>query len=84
MYKLKLYITGHTPRSQVLVSDLIILLDKNCDGNYTLEVIDVFDHPDVACEDGVLVTPTLIKKLPPPVRRIVGSLKDEEKLLATL
>ncbi len=84
MYKLKLYITGHTPGSKILVSELKALLERNCGGEYRLEVLDVFEHTLAAYKDAVMATPTLIKTLPPPVQRIVGNLKDRERVLAAL
>ena len=60
------------------------MLDRNCEGKYTLEVLDVFEHPETAYEDMILATPTLIKILPEPVRRIVGDLSNRERVLAGL
>ncbi len=84
MYKLKLYITGHTPNSRKLVRELNDRLNVDCGGKYELVVINIFDDPGAAYEDMVIVTPTLIKTLPPPVRRIVGHLRDSERVLAAL
>ena len=84
MTKLKLYITGHTPRSQKLLAELKALFDENCGGNYTLEVIDVFDNPETAYQDGIFATPTVMKMLPPPARKIVGRLLDRERMLEAL
>ena len=84
MYKLKLYITGNTPKSRALIQELQNCFTRNCGGNYILEVIDIFDHPESAYEDMVLVTPTLIKTLPEPVQRLVGNLRDEQRMLAAL
>ncbi len=84
MYKLKLYITGHTPRSRRLVAELEALFEKNCGGKYSLEVVDIFDQPEAAYEDRVIATPTLIKTLPPPARKIVGCLIDAERMLEAL
>ncbi len=84
MYRLKLYITGKTPGSEKLLSEMTKMLDLNCEGKYTLEVLDVFEHPETAYEDMILATPTLIKILPEPVRRIVGDLSNRERVLAGL
>jgi circadian clock protein KaiB len=84
MYRLKLYITGKTPRSKQLIKKLEEMFERNCGGQYSLEVIDIFDHPEWALEDGIIATPTLTKTLPAPVRQIVGDLTIEERVLAGL
>lgn len=84
MYKLKLYITGRTPRSEKIIKNLKEMFDRNCGNQYTLEVLDVFEHPQAAYEDTILATPTLMKTLPEPVRKIVGDLSDHERVLAGL
>ncbi len=84
MYQLKLYITGQTPRSRKLIQELKDRLDSNCGGKYTLTIIDIFDDPGSAYADKVIATPTLVKTLPPPVRRIMGDLMDQERIMAAL
>ncbi len=84
MYKLKLYVTGKTPGSDRLIQVMKEMFDSNCGGQYSLEVLDVFEHPETAYNDMVLATPTLIKILPAPVRRIVGDLSNRERVLAGL
>lgn len=82
MYKLKLYITGRTPRAEAMINELIETLDHNFESKYTLDVLDVFEHPEAAYEDAIVATPTLMKTLPEPVRKIVGDLSDRERVLA--
>jgi circadian clock protein KaiB len=84
MYKLKLYITGRTPNSRQLIKKLEKMFDRNCGGRYSLVVLDVFEHPEKVYEDAIIATPTLVKTLPEPVRRIVGDLTNEERVLAGL
>jgi circadian clock protein KaiB len=84
MYKLKLYITGRTPRSKCLIKEIEKMFERDCGGQYTLNVFDVFEHPESAYEDAIIATPTLIKTLPSPIRRIVGDLTNEERVLAGL
>ncbi len=79
-FQLKLYIAGHTPRSQYAIANLRRLCEEKLKGKYELAIIDVLERPDLAEEDRILATPTLIKELPPPPRRIVGDLADEEKV----
>ena len=83
-YILKLYVTGVTPRSQAAIKNLEKILDKDYKGVYSLKVIDVIKQPQLAEEDKILATPTLIKILPPPVARIIGDLSDKEKVLLGL
>ena len=83
-YVLKLYVTGVTPRSQAAIKNLEKILDKDYKGVYSLKVIDVIKQPQLAEEDKILATPTLIKILPPPVARIIGDLSDKEKILLGL
>lgn len=83
-YVLKLYVTGLTPRSQDAVRNLKKILNEDYKGVYSLRVIDVVKHPNLAEDDKILATPTLIKILPPPVRRIIGDLSNKEKVLLGL
>lgn len=83
-YLLKLYITGATPRAQFAIDNLRRICEEELGGAYELEVIDVLEHPEVAEQDRILATPTLIKQLPPPLRRVIGDLSDKEKVLLGL
>jgi circadian clock protein KaiB len=83
-YVLKLYVTGETPRSQTALKNLKETLDEDYKGVYSLKVIDVIKQPQLAEDDKILATPTLIKILPPPVARIIGDLSDREKVLLGL
>ena len=83
-YLLKLYITGQNPRSQRAVMNLRRICDAQPDFEYELEIIDVLKTPEVAEEHRIMATPTLIKELPPPVRRIIGDLTDTERVLLGL
>jgi circadian clock protein KaiB len=83
-YVLKLYVTGVTPRSQTALKNLENILDEDYKGVYSLKVIDVIKQPQLAEDDKILATPTLIKILPPPVARIIGDLSDREKVLLGL
>lgn len=81
---LKLYVTGKTPRAETAISNLRRICDEELGGEYELQIIDVLDDPDAAEGDKVLATPTLIKQLPPPLRRIIGDLSNKEKVLLGL
>jgi len=81
---LRLYVTGKTPRSEQSIADLHRICEEEFDGQYRLDVIDVLKRPQLAENEKILATPTLIKKLPPPLRRIIGDLSDKDKVLLGL
>lgn len=83
-YLLKLYVTGHTPRAEVAIDNLRRICEDDLGGRYDVEIIDVLEHPQLAEDEKVLATPTLIKSLPPPLRRVIGDLSDKEKVLLGL
>lgn len=83
-YILKLYITGHTPRSERAIANLIQICKNELNEEYALEVIDVLEQPQLAEDEKILATPTLVKVLPPPLKRLIGDLSDTEKVLLGL
>jgi circadian clock protein KaiB len=83
-YLLKLYVTGTSPRAEVAIANLRRICEQELSGQYRLEIIDVLKEPQVAEDDKILATPTLIKQLPPPLRRVIGDLSDKEKVLLGL
>ena len=83
-YLLKLYITGTSPRAEAAIRNLRRICAEELDGRYELEIIDVLEKPEAAETDRVLATPTLIKQLPPPLRRVIGDLSDRDKVLLGL
>jgi circadian clock protein KaiB len=83
-YLLKLYVTGSSPRAEVAIANLRAMCEQELRGQYRLEIIDVLEHPQRAEDDKILVTPTLIKQLPPPLRRVIGDLTNKEKVLLGL
>lgn len=80
-YVLHLYVTGMTPRSALAIENLKQVCEKHLDGRYTLEVTDIYQHPQLARDEQIIAAPTLIKELPLPLRRIIGDLSDREKVL---
>jgi circadian clock protein KaiB len=80
-YVLKLYVTGSTPRTQLAVANLRRICEAELGAEYDLEIIDVLEHPQVAEDQRILATPTLVKQLPLPLRRVIGDLSDREKVL---
>jgi circadian clock protein KaiB len=81
---LKLYITGITPRSQSAISNLREICTTEFGLDYRLDIIDVLEHPEMAEQEKILATPSLIKTLPPPISRLIGDLSDREKVLFSL
>ncbi|KOR35661.1 MULTISPECIES: circadian clock KaiB family protein [Planktothricoides] len=83
-YLLKLYITGDSPRSQRAIANLMRICDQELSNQYELKIIDVLEQPDVAENEKIMVTPTLIKQLPPPLQRIIGDMSKTELVLLGL
>ncbi len=83
-YLIKLFITGRTARSERAVLNLRRICDEELQGRCEIRVVDVLEHPEEAEEERIMATPTLIKELPPPVRRIIGDLSDRAKVLVGL
>ena len=83
-FVLKLYVTGQTPRTERAIQNLRRICEQNLGSQYQLLVIDVLEQPHLAEQERILATPTLIKELPPPVRRIIGDLSDTLKVLQGL
>ena len=83
-YRLVLFVSGSTPRSLRALQNIKQLCEERLQGRYSIEVIDAYQHPDHLKPEHILVTPTLIKKLPFPIRRIVGDLSDKERVLIGL
>ncbi|EPR44409.1 KaiB domain protein [Desulfovibrio sp. X2] len=84
MYSLTLFITGNGPASARAEQNLRRICDHAMDGQVRLEIVDVLQSPELAEEEGILATPTLIKRAPPPIRRLIGDLSDEAQVLAGL
>jgi circadian clock protein KaiB len=83
-YILTLYVTGTSPRTSIAIDNLNRICAQELDGRYELEIVDVLEQPQRAEDDKILATPTLIKQLPPPLRRVIGDLSDKEKVLLGL
>ncbi|MFA5884644.1 MAG: circadian clock KaiB family protein [Acidimicrobiia bacterium] len=81
---LTLYVAGETPGSRRAATNLREICEREMPGEYRIEVVDVIEHPAVAERAGILVTPTLVRRLPPPTRRVIGDLSDGEQVLRQL
>jgi circadian clock protein KaiB len=80
-WKLRLYVAGHTPKSLTAFANLKRLCEERLKGRYAIEVVDLIEQPRLAKDDQILAIPTLVRKLPPPVRKMIGDLSNTERVL---
>ena len=83
-WRLRLYVAGQTPKSITALANLKRLCDSHLAGRYHIEVIDLVQQPHLARQDDIVVIPTLVRALPPPIRKIIGDLSDGERVLVGL
>ena len=83
-YHLRLYVAGQSPKSVRAVENLREVCEEYLPGRYTIELVDLVAHPELARSDEIIAVPTLIRKLPEPLRRVIGDLSDTEKVLIGL
>lgn len=83
-YVLRLYVTGMTPRSTEAFATIKTICEEHLHGRYELEVIDIYQHPQLARDEQIIAAPTLVKRLPTPLRRIIGDLSNTDRVLVGL
>ncbi|MBO9562085.1 MAG: circadian clock KaiB family protein [Niastella sp.] len=83
-WQLKLYVAGNTPKSVAAIANLKRYCEQHLDGRYEIEIIDLLVNPQLAAGDQILAIPTLVRKVPVPIRKIIGDLSNEEKVLVGL
>jgi circadian clock protein KaiB len=83
-YVLRLYVAGATPRSTQSIMNIKKICEEHLRGRYELEVIDIYQQPVLAKGEQIIAAPTLVKKLPPPLRRFIGSMTDVDRILVGL
>jgi circadian clock protein KaiB len=83
-WQLRLYVAGLTPRSRNALANLQALCEQRLKGRYDLEIIDLLLNPRRASEDQILAVPTLLRKMPEPIRRLIGNLADMDRVLEGL
>ncbi len=83
-FTLTLFIAGHTRKAVRAIANVKIICDEYLPGHYELEVIDISQAPDLARGEGIVASPTLIKKLPLPLRRVIGDMSHKDKLLTAI
>jgi len=83
-WELRLYVAGHTPRALTAFVNLKKLCEEHLKGKYHIEVVDLLENPQLAKGDQILAVPTLVRKLPEPMRKIIGDLSNTERVLVGL
>ncbi len=83
-YVLRLYVAGINPRSSAAIRTITEICDLHLNGRYDLETIDIYQQPTLAKGEQIIAVPTLVKKLPVPLRRFIGNLADKERILVGL
>jgi circadian clock protein KaiB len=83
-WDLRLYVAGQTPRSLTALANLKGFCESQLAGRYTLEVVDLLENPELARGDQILAIPTLVRKLPSPIRKIIGDLSNTERVIVGL
>jgi circadian clock protein KaiB len=84
MWRLRLYIAGQTPRSVAAFANLKSICEEYLKGQYIIEIVDLLENPRLAKGDQILAIPTLVRRLPPPIKKIIGDLSNTEKVLVGL
>jgi circadian clock protein KaiB len=83
-YNLRLYVAGQTPKSLTAIANLKRICEEHLAGRYSVEVVDLLKTPQLAEGDQIVALPTLVRRLPPPLKRIIGTLSDTERVLVGL
>ena len=84
LWELRLYVAGQTPKSLAAFVNLKHICEERLQGQYVIEVIDLLETPQLAADDQILAIPTLVRKLPEPIRKIIGDLSNTERVLVGL
>jgi circadian clock protein KaiB len=83
-FNLRLYVAGQTPKSLAAIANLKKICEENLAGRYRIEVIDLVVTPQLAAGDQIVAIPTLVRRLPPPLKRMIGDLSNSEKVIVGL
>lgn len=83
-WDLRLYVAGHTEKSVRAINNLKRICKEHLEGRYTIEVIDLIEKPQLAAGDQIVALPTLVRRLPEPIKKILGDLSDQERVLVGL
>ena len=83
-YQLRLYVAGQTPKSLLAFANLKQICEEHLQGRYEIEIIDLLENPQLARGDQILAVPTLVRRLPEPIKKIIGDLSNTERVLVGL
>jgi len=83
-WNLRLYVAGRTPKSIIAFTNLKKICEEHLQGKYRIEVVDLMEHPQLAKGDQILALPTLVRRLPEPIKKIIGDLSNTERVLVGL
>jgi circadian clock protein KaiB len=83
-WNLRLYVAGQTPRTAAALANLKKICEQHLAGRYEIEMVDLLRNPQLAAGDQILAVPTLVRKLPPPMKKLIGDLADEDRVLVGL
>ena len=83
-YQLRLYVAGQTPKSALAFTNLKKICEEHLQGRYEIEIIDLLENPQLARGDQILALPTLVRRLPEPIKKIIGDLSNTERVLVGL
>lgn len=84
VFELRLYVAGTTPKSLVAFANLKKICEKHLDNRYRIEIVDLIEHPELASRDEIFALPTLVRRLPPPIKKVIGDLSNTERVLVGL
>jgi circadian clock protein KaiB len=84
VYRLRLYVAGQTPKSVLAFRNLKQICEQHLQGRYEIEIIDLLENPQLARGDQILAVPTLVRRLPEPIKKIIGDLSNTERVLVGL
>jgi len=84
VWELRLYVAGQTPKSIAAFNNLKLICEEHLAGKYKIEIVDLVRNPQLAAGDQIVAIPTLVRKLPSPIRKIIGDLSDTERVLVGL
>lgn len=84
IYHFRLYVAGQTPKSIAAIENLTALCNTHLPGRHRIEVLDLIENPELAAVDQIMAIPTLVRSLPPPLKRVIGTLSDPAKILVDL
>jgi circadian clock protein KaiB len=84
VYELRLYVAGTTPKSLTAFANLKLICETHLENRYRIEIVDLIEQPELATRDEIFALPTLVRRLPPPIKKIIGDLSNTERVLVGL